>query len=141
MSHNILQVFGLLKYSVTSLFKKIFDRKAGLKCFFAKLASLRRLCSFEEGTPKDLLLLHSEGSGPSKKGLEERLRRRGSEGCVPSSLRRIWSFEEGPRSKRSSMSKTSFGEELLWRKGLLKQCSLKKRPWRSRQAKHFSKRI
>ena len=121
MSHNILQVFGLLKYSVTSLFKKIFDRKPGLKCFFAKLASLRRLCSFEEGTrscgaereklrtsfrgkqemlrtPKDLLLLHSllwcgarnashllrtkssearnashsEGSGPSKKGLAQR---------------------------------------------------------------------
>ena len=43
--------------------------------------------------------------------------------------------------RRASLKEIFDVEDLLWRKGLLKQCSLKKRPWRSRQAKHFSKRI
>ena len=57
---------------------------AGSNPAFPKRCAMRQ-------TPKDLLLLHS-------------LRRCGarnashSEGCGPSSLRRIWSFEEGPRS-------------------------------------------
>ena len=63
---------------------------AGSNPAFPKRCAMRQ-------TPKDLLLLHS-------------LRRCGarnashSEGCGPSSLRRIWSFEEGPRRE------SSFGE-------------------------------